>query len=230
MDVAHSDVLTGDFSRLLRTNTLSGSSCLYPGEPTARPCQQGTVFRPGTIIRNQAGNIIGGQPYANNVVPQSEWNGNANAFLKLIGALSRTGAGPVPGGNNPELVRVFVQDQYRLRKRQEVLRVDYSISSMTNFFFRWVDDSQDEDQGVGIFSSSSFPYTPQFRKKPGSSWSWNLFVANGHVYPQVDKFDWGTTWAQRPLLFRNKDGRSFTLMPAASGSGLAAVRGSRSAN
>jgi hypothetical protein len=38
----------------------------------------------------------------------------------------------------------------------------------------WVDDSQNEDQGVGIFSSSSFPYTPQFRKKPGSSWSWNL--------------------------------------------------------
>jgi len=174
VDVPHSDILTGDFSRLLRTNTLSGSSCLYPGEPTARPCQQGTVFRPGTIIRNQAGNIIGGQPYANNVVPQGEWNGNANAFLKLIDALSRTGAGPVPGGNNPELVRVFVQDQYRLRKRQEVLRVDYSISSMTNFFFRWVDDSQDEDQGVGIFSSSSFPYTPQFRKKPGSSWSWNL--------------------------------------------------------
>ena len=174
VDVAHSDILTGDFSRLLRTNTLAGSSCQYPGEPTARPCQQGTVFRPGTIIRNQAGNIIGGQPYANNIVPQSEWNQNAPAFLKLIGSLSRTGAGPVPGGNNPELVRVNVQDQYRLRKRQEVLRIDYNFSPTTNFFFRWVDDSQDEDQGVGIFSASSFPYTPQFRKKPGSSWSWNL--------------------------------------------------------
>src|SRR5207248_775988 len=27
----------------------------------------------------------------------------------------------------------------------------------------------------------------------------DLFVANGHVYPGVDKQDWGTTWAQRPL-------------------------------
>ena len=174
VDVAHPDILTGDFRRLLRTNTLAGSSCLYPGETTARPCQQGTVFRPGTIQRNQAGNIIGGQPYANNTVPQSEWNQNAAAFLKLIGALPRTNGIAVPGGNNPELLRVFVQDQYRLRKRQEVVRADYNISSKTNFFFRWVDDSQDEDQGVGIFNSSSFPYVPQFRKKPGSSWSWNL--------------------------------------------------------
>jgi carboxypeptidase family protein len=172
VDVPHPDLLTGDFSRLLRPTTLAGSSCLYPGETAARLCQQGTVFRPGTIVRNANGNIIGGQPYAGNIVPRNEWNQNAPAFLKLIGALDRTGAAPV--ANSPELVRVFTQDQYRIRKRQEVVRVDYNISSKTNFFFRWVDDSQEEDQGVGIFNSSSFPYTPQFRKKPGSSWSWNL--------------------------------------------------------
>ena len=28
-------------------------------------------------------------------------------------------------------------------------------------------------------------------------------MVNGHVYPQVDKHDWGTTFAERPLLFRN---------------------------
>ncbi len=156
VDVAHSDVLTG----------------LYPVDTAARLCRQGTVFRSGTIIRNQRGDIIEGQPYPNNTVPQSEWNQNAPAFLKLISALDRTGGVPVTG--SPELLRVFVQDQYRLRKRQEVLRVDYNISPKTNFFFRWVDDSQDEDMGVGIFNASSFPYTPQFRKKPGSSWSWNL--------------------------------------------------------
>jgi hypothetical protein len=31
----------------------------------------------------------------------------------------------------------------------------------------------------------------------------DLFMVNGHVYPQVDKHDWGTTFAERPLLFRN---------------------------
>lgn len=57
----------------------------------------------------------------------------------------------------------------------------------------------------------------------------DVFVANGHVYPQVDKFDWGTTWAQRPLLFKNKDGQNFEVMPATTGSGLAAVIPARGA-
>ena len=48
-----------------------------------------------------------------------------------------------------------------------------------------------------------------------------LFVANGHVYPGVDQQDWGTTWAQRPQLFRNLDGKQFAEVPPATGSGLA---------
>jgi hypothetical protein len=31
----------------------------------------------------------------------------------------------------------------------------------------------------------------------------DLFMVNGHVYPQVDQHDWGTTFAERPLLFHN---------------------------
>jgi hypothetical protein len=56
-----------------------------------------------------------------------------------------------------------------------------------------------------------------------------IFAANGHVYPAVDKNDWGTTFAQRPLLFRNVDGEKFKLVPAATGSGLAEVLKSRGA-
>ncbi|HYL65152.1 MAG TPA: CRTAC1 family protein [Candidatus Methylomirabilis sp.] len=51
----------------------------------------------------------------------------------------------------------------------------------------------------------------------------DLFAVNGHVYPLVDKYDWGTTWAQRPLLFRNLGGKKFVEVPAATGSGLADV-------
>ena len=57
----------------------------------------------------------------------------------------------------------------------------------------------------------------------------DLFVANGHVYPQVDKQDWGTTWAERPQLFRNLDGAKFQEVPPATGSGLAAVVPARGA-
>ncbi|HXU17910.1 MAG TPA: CRTAC1 family protein [Terriglobales bacterium] len=57
----------------------------------------------------------------------------------------------------------------------------------------------------------------------------DLFFANGHVYPGVDKQDWGTTWAQRPLMFRNVDGSRFTEVPATTGSGLADVVSARGA-
>ena len=57
----------------------------------------------------------------------------------------------------------------------------------------------------------------------------DIFLVNGHVYPGVDQQDWGTTWAQRPLLFRNVDGAKFELVPAATGSGLAKVYAGRGA-
>jgi hypothetical protein len=57
----------------------------------------------------------------------------------------------------------------------------------------------------------------------------DLFVANGHVYPEVDEQDWGMTWKERPLLFMNKDGRRFDLAVAATGSGLAVLRSARGA-
>ena len=49
----------------------------------------------------------------------------------------------------------------------------------------------------------------------------DLMVANGHVYPIVDKEPWGTSFAQRPLLFHNIDGKKFEWMPAVKGTALA---------
>jgi hypothetical protein len=57
----------------------------------------------------------------------------------------------------------------------------------------------------------------------------DIFVANGHVYPGVDQQDWGTTWAQRPQVFRNIDGNKFREVPPATGSGLADVITARGA-
>ena len=70
----------------------------------------------------------------------------------------------------------------------------------------------------------------------------DLFEANGHVYPQVDQHDWGTTWAERPLLFHNvpppagstkgaaasKD-RVFEYIKPVKGTGLAVVVPARGA-
>ncbi len=55
----------------------------------------------------------------------------------------------------------------------------------------------------------------------------DLFVANGHIYPQADANPKsGTTYRQRNLLFENEGGR-FTDVTAAAGPGLAVVESSR---
>ena len=50
----------------------------------------------------------------------------------------------------------------------------------------------------------------------------DLLEANGHVYPEVDKVPWGTSWQQRPLLFHNNAGK-LQLVPAVEGTSLAKV-------
>jgi hypothetical protein len=49
----------------------------------------------------------------------------------------------------------------------------------------------------------------------------DLFVANGHVYPAVDEHQWGTSYAQQALLFRNLKNGKFERIGAAPASALA---------
>ena len=55
----------------------------------------------------------------------------------------------------------------------------------------------------------------------------DVFIGNGHVYPQVDRNDWGTSFAQRPLLLHNQGEGKFAVVPAVKGSGLAIVAPTR---
>ena len=58
----------------------------------------------------------------------------------------------------------------------------------------------------------------------------DLLIVNGHVYPKVDKHpDWGTTYAQRPLLFHNLTNGKFELVPAVERTGLAEISVGRGA-
>ncbi len=57
----------------------------------------------------------------------------------------------------------------------------------------------------------------------------DLFAANGHVYPFVDKSSWGTTYAQRPLLFHNQHGESWHLLPAVQNTALGQIFTARGA-
>ncbi len=96
------------------------------------------------------------------------------------------------------------------------------------------------NDGTGAFTDVSYktaialPTIPfvgfgdGFLDYDNDGWKDLLFV-NGHTYPQVDKEAWGTSYAERPLLFHNLKNGKFELMPAVEGTGLAAVTVARGA-
>jgi hypothetical protein len=57
----------------------------------------------------------------------------------------------------------------------------------------------------------------------------DIFMANGHVYPDAGDHDWGTSYAERPLLFRNLRDGKFEVVPPVEGTGLADVIPARGA-
>jgi len=110
-------------------------------------------------------------------------------------------------------------------------RVDFHI---TNFS----DDSNTlyRSDGDGNFSDITFqaglgePTIPflgwgtSFLDFDNDGWK-DVLVANGHVYPAVDNYQWGTSYAQQMLLFKNTRTANgqirFERIPAAPNSGLA---------
>ena len=112
-------------------------------------------------------------------------------------------------------------------------RVDFHI---TNFS----DDSNVlyHNDGEGNFTDVTFqaglgePTIPflgwgtSFIDYDNDAWL-DLFVVNGHVYPAVDSHQWGTSFAEQPLLFRNLGTGKFERVGAAPASGLASAWPSR---
>jgi hypothetical protein len=166
VDLPHPDLFEGDLSRIYRNQSLNTTA----GQPTGY--QVGQIFAPGTVIREPNGRIIGGTPYPGNIIPKSEWSKNAVGFLNVMKFFNVAGAPGTP--NQPETVRFPYQQVYGFEKDAKVARIDWAINSKMNFFFRWADDAQQETQSLGIFATLPSPIFPQFRMKPGSSWSWNL--------------------------------------------------------
>ena len=73
--------------------------------------------------------------------------------------------------------------------------------------------------GLGEVSIPFLGWGTSFLDYDNDGWS-DLFVVNGHVYPEVDAHQWGTSYAQQALLFRNVKGK-FERVGAPAGSALA---------
>lgn len=179
------NLFTGDFS----SQYTGGIECITPdathpgGSQGSCPAGQlenpngylnGQIFQPGSITYTNAGQVYRGTPYGNNQVPTSSFDKQAPAWIKYWSQAFLPGAVPL-SGTAATAAKYFIpyNETYKLLKHQEVIRYDWNINSKTNFFFRWVDDSQQE-QYHNLFDFADYPILPEFRKKPGSSWSWNL--------------------------------------------------------
>jgi hypothetical protein len=76
--------------------------------------------------------------------------------------------------------------------------------------------------GLGEITVPFLSWGDAFIDYDNDGWK-DLLMSDGHVYPEADKYNWGTSWAQRPMLFRNIEGKRFEAVPAVEGSGLAVV-------
>jgi enediyne biosynthesis protein E4 len=98
-----------------------------------------------------------------------------------------------------------------------------------------------QNDGTGAFTdisyhagiaTSSIPFVgfaDGFLDYDNDGWL-DLLVVNGHVYPQVDQHpEWGASYAQRTLLYRNLQNGKFELVPAVEGTGLSVVTVGRGA-
>jgi len=105
-------------------------------------------------------------------------------------------------------------------------RVDFHITNFSddsNVLYHNDGDTNFTDvtfqAGLGEVSIPFLGWGTSFVDYDNDGWL-DLFVVNGHVYPQVDAHQWGTSYAQQALLFRNVNGK-FERMGAPPGSALA---------
>jgi len=105
-------------------------------------------------------------------------------------------------------------------------RVDFHITNFSddsNVLYHNDGDDNFTDvtfqAGLGEVSIPFLGWGTSFLDFDNDGWL-DLFVVNGHVYPAVDAHQWGTSYAQQALLFRNLKGK-FERVGAPPGNALA---------
>jgi hypothetical protein len=108
-------------------------------------------------------------------------------------------------------------------------RVDFHITNFSddsNVLYHNDGDGNFTDvtfqAGLGELTIPFLGWGTSFIDFDNDAWL-DLFVVNGHVYPAVDSYQWGTSFAQQALLFRNLKNGKFERVGAPPGSALASA-------
>jgi hypothetical protein len=112
-------------------------------------------------------------------------------------------------------------------------RVDFHITNFSddsNVLYHNDGDGNFTDvtfqAGLGEVTIPFLGWGTSFFDFDNDAWQ-DLFVVNGHVYPAADQNQWGTSFAQQALLFRNLKNGKFERFGAAPASALASAWPSR---
>jgi enediyne biosynthesis protein E4 len=85
------------------------------------------------------------------------------------------------------------------------------------------------EMGIAEVTYPFLSWGTEFIDYDNDGWK-DIMSVSGHVYPQADEHNWGTTFAERPMLFHNVNhGQKFEVIPAVEGTGLADVIPARGA-
>jgi len=160
-------ILGGDFREMLTNDPMQ----------FAPQFKVGTIFQPGSVVRDGKGNIIDGVPMPNNTIPKSMWVGASANYLKLFAPPFMPDVATLPNSERAGFKRYYYISPNKFNKDQDLLRIDYMVNDSTTSYFRWVNDDQWERGAGAIWGGQPFPIAPQERPKPGSSWSWSLVKA-----------------------------------------------------
>src|SRR6201997_3136493 len=99
---------------------------------------------------------------------------------------------------------------YRNDGRLDILNTtfsdDYKVLYRNNGDLDFVDISY--EAGIATSTIPFLSWGDAFIDYDNDGWK-DIFIVSGHVYPQVDQHDWGTSMSERPLLFRNIRGQKF---------------------
>ena len=185
----------GRQARLLRPRR---GLCRRQQRRQSRPCSSATTRRPNYLYINKGDGTFEDVSYASGFALNEAGRETASMGIAV---------GDYQNNGLLDIFNTTFSDDYKPFYRNE------GDGNFTDISYQL---------GIAEVSVPFLSWGDAFIDYDNDGWK-DLLMADGHVYPEADKYNWGTSWAERPMLFHNLEGKKFEAVPAVEGTGLADV-------